>query len=132
MARAKVASVIALVEGRILLVKRAIEPAYGRWALPGGFVEDGESIEDAGRRETAEETGLEVTPVRSVGIYGDLVEVHVLEARVVAGAPAALDETLEIGLFSFDEIPWDGLAFPSTSAALRDYLAQRGVAEKET
>ena len=68
--------------------------------------------------------GLDVTPGRSVGVYGDPVEVHVFEARVVAGSPAALDESLEIGLFTVDEIPWDDLAFPTTAAALQDYLAQ--------
>lgn len=57
--------------GRILLIRRANEPFKGRWAIPGGRIEENESAEDCLRREMKEETGLDVEPVKLIGIYSD-------------------------------------------------------------
>jgi ADP-ribose pyrophosphatase YjhB (NUDIX family) len=111
--------------GRIVLIKRAIAPAYGQWVIPGGFVDRGETVEDAAVRETREETELEVRLTGLLNIYsypGSVVVVVVYTASPIGGTPRAADEALEIGLFQAGEIPWQELAFPSTRDALRDYL----------
>lgn len=115
-------------EGQILLVKRAIEPAYGKWVFPGGFVDRGERVEEAAIRETREESNLLVRVARLLNIYSypdHPVIVIVFVAEPVGGQVSAGDETLEARTFPPDTIPWSDLAFPSTAQALRDYLAAR-------
>jgi ADP-ribose pyrophosphatase YjhB (NUDIX family) len=110
---------------RIVLVKRAIAPAYGKWVIPGGFVDRGETVPEAAVRETREETDLEVRLTGLLNIYsypGSVVVVVAYTAAPIGGVPRAADEALDIGLFRPGEIPWADLAFPSTRDALRDYL----------
>jgi 8-oxo-dGTP diphosphatase len=116
---------IVSLEGRILLLRRGIEPSYGKWVFPGGFVDRGEELEDAAVRETREETNLGVRITRLLNVYSTkdhpvIVIVYVGEA--VDGQPSAGDEALEVDLFNPSKIPWDELAFPNTSQALREYL----------
>jgi 8-oxo-dGTP diphosphatase len=120
-----VAGAIFELDGGIVLIRRGIEPGYGRWTFPGGFVERGERAEAAAERETLEETGVSVRVAGMLGLYtyeGQVPAVAVFAARAVAGEPAPLDETLEVRSFPRDELPWDALAFPSTGHALKDYL----------
>jgi 8-oxo-dGTP diphosphatase len=116
---------IVSLEGRILLLRRGIEPSYGKWVFPGGFVDRGEELEEAAVRETREETNLGVRITRLLNIYstqGHPVIVIVYVGEAVEGQPSAGDEALEVGLFHPSEIPWDQLAFPNTNQALREYL----------
>ncbi len=118
--------VIVPFDGGIVLVRRAIDPSYGKWVFPGGYVDRGETLEGAAIRETREEAGLEVRLTRLVGLYsytGKPVILAVFAGEATGGALAVDDESLEIKAFPSDGIPWDELAFPSTRQALRDYLA---------
>jgi ADP-ribose pyrophosphatase YjhB (NUDIX family) len=123
------ACAIPTLDGKIVLLKRGIEPSYGKWVFPGGFLDRGERVEDAAIRETWEEVNLQVEITRLLNVYsypGYPVVVIVYAARVVGGELRAMDETLEVRTFSPTEVPWDELAFPSTRDALTDYLALAG------
>ena len=112
-------------DGRIWLLRRAHHEGAGRWSFPGGFVELGETVEDAARRETREEMEIEVDLGPLVGLYSraeDRVVLAVFEARAL-GIPRETDEASEVRAFAPDELPWDELAFWSTTQALRDALA---------
>ena len=119
------AGTIFAVEGKIILARRAIEPAYGKWVFPGGFVDRGETIEAAALRETREEMNVEVELAELINVYSyddTLVVVLVYAAEVVGGEPVAADECLEVQGYEPGKIPWDDLAFTSTRDALRDYI----------
>ena len=109
----------------LALVRRAIEPGYGKWTFPGGYVDRGEEITLAALREAKEEAGLDVRLDHLVNIYsyaGRAPVIVVYAATMISGDLAVDDEGLEAREFSLDEIPWDDLAFRSTREALRDYL----------
>lgn len=111
--------------GEVLLLRRGFDPGKGQWTFPGGFVDLGESVEDAARRETLEELELEVELGRLVGVYSraeDRVVLLVWEA-VALGDPRTTPEATEVRAFAPSAIPWDDLAFWSTERALRDLLA---------
>src|SRR5262245_65741208 len=102
------------------MLRRAIEPAYGKWVFPGGYVDRGESLEDAARREAKEEIGAVIRLTRLVNVYsytGRPVIVVVYEADVVGGEMRGGVEALEVRAFEPAEIPWEALAFRSTSEA---------------
>jgi ADP-ribose pyrophosphatase YjhB (NUDIX family) len=113
--------------GGIVLLRRAIDPGYGKWVFPGGFVDRGERVEDAARRETLEESCLEVRVTSLLNVYsypGRPIVVVVFTAEALGGELQAADESLEARAFPPAEIPWNDLAFPSTFDALRDYVAR--------
>lgn len=123
-----VGTIISDGRGRLVLVRRAIEPGYGLWVFPGGYVDRGEEIRAAAIREAREESGLDVRLDGLVNIYsysGRPLIIVVYAATAIGGALCADDECLEARLFGSDEIPWDALAFQSTTDALRDYLSGR-------
>jgi ADP-ribose pyrophosphatase YjhB (NUDIX family) len=108
----------------ILLMRRGFQPNRGKWSMPGGFVDLGESVEEAAIRETQEEMNLEIELQGLVGVYSrstDRIVVVVYAART-EGTPTRTEEALEVGAFRPTTIPWHELAFWSDGRALRDYL----------
>ena len=114
--------------GEIILIRRGIEPGKGWWAQPGGFLEVDETVNQAAIRETLEETGLLVEPGELIGLYTRLeaaVVTLAFEARIVGGTAAPTPEATEVRAFAPEEIPWSGIAFATTTWALRDWLERR-------
>ena len=122
-----VAGSILLKDNRVLLCKRAIEPRYGKWTLPAGFVENFESTSDAAEREALEEAGVIIKTER---LYAHINVVHVCQVHCFyLGKILKLDlpyghETLEIKFFSEQEIPWSELSFPTVEKTLRYYFKE--------
>ena len=115
-------------DGRVILLRRGFDPGRGLWTFPGGFVDLGESVPDAARRETDEELGMAIELESLVGVYSrpeDRVVLIVYRALAV-GRPQTTPEAAEVRAFAPTEIPWSELAFWSTEQALRDALAQTG------
>jgi len=121
-----VGTIIGNQRGEVVLVRRAIEPGYGLWVFPGGYVDKGEVVTSAAIREAREEAGLEIRIDRLLNVYsydGRPLVVIVYAATAVGTDLNHDDECLEARWFRPDEIPWDQLAFDSTREGLRDYLA---------
>jgi ADP-ribose pyrophosphatase YjhB (NUDIX family) len=109
-------------DGRVILLRRGFEPGQGLWTFPGGFVELGESVEEAARRETVEELGMAIEIDGLVGVYSraeERVVLIVYRARAL-GLPHTSAEATEVRAFDVDNLPWNELAFWSTERALRD------------
>ena len=112
-------------QNRVVLVKRAIEPGYGKWVFPGGYVDRGEEVRAAAVREAREETGLEVRLERLINIYsytGRVPVIVVYSATMMGGCLGCDDEGLEARFFEPETIPWEELAFRSTREALQEFL----------
>lgn len=125
-----VGTIIRTAAERIVLVRRAIDPGYGKWVFPGGYVDRGEEVALAAVREAREESGLDVRIDSLVNIYsyaGRTPIVVVYAATAIGGELCADDECLEACAFEPSEIPWDELAFRSTKEALIDYLKLQGI-----
>jgi ADP-ribose pyrophosphatase YjhB (NUDIX family) len=124
-----VAGCIIECDDRILLCRRAIEPRHGLWTVPAGFMENDETLEQAALRETREEACAE--PVLS-GLYGVynipyVSQIYVIfRARLEAPVFSPGAESLEVELFSEDQVPWDELAFRVVHATLERYYRDRG------
>jgi ADP-ribose pyrophosphatase YjhB (NUDIX family) len=115
-------------DGDLVLIRRGIEPGYGSWAQPGGFLEIDETAHEGAIRETLEETGYLVEPTEIVGIYTRpqaAVVVVAWEARVVGGQARSSAESLEVKSFAPGALPWPHIAFQTTVWALRDWLQLR-------
>jgi ADP-ribose pyrophosphatase YjhB (NUDIX family) len=112
-------------DGSVILLRRGIEPGYGAWAQPGGFLEIDETAIQGAVRETLEETGYHVEPSRLVGLYSRPqagIVVVAYEARVTGGEARTCLEALEITPFAPEDIPWGGIAFNTSTWALRDWV----------
>ena len=115
-------------DGRILLCKRAIEPRYGLWTVPAGFMENGESTEQAAIRETLEEAGAQVniTSLYSIFSIPHISQVYMLfRGELRHGDYHPGQESLECRLFSEREIPWEKLAFPVVRETLQRYYLDK-------
>lgn len=116
-------------DGGVVMVRRSIDPGYGLWVVPGGFVDVGEPVEEAVVRETLEEARLAVRVERLLNVYSYRDSSTVVVAyltKYLGGELAAGDEALEARVFAPAEIPWDEIPFRSTRAALTEYLRLRG------
>lgn len=123
-----VAGCLALWEDRVLLCRRAIEPRYGLWTLPAGFMENEETTSEAAARETLEEANARV---EIEGLYTLFNLPHISQVYLMfRGRLADLDfgpgtESLEVALFRESEIPWDEIAFPAVKETLRLFCEDR-------
>lgn len=112
-------------EGKVLLCKRAIEPRLGYWTLPAGFMENGETTPEGAARETWEEalarvSNLELYRIIDVPFINQVYMFY--RCDVDDGEFGVGPESLESGLYTESEIPWDEIAFPVVKEALRDYF----------
>ena len=111
-------------DDRILLVRRSIEPRYGYWTLPAGYLELNEAASAGAEREAWEEARARIEIEGLLAIY-DIPRISqvqlIYRARLLDQAIAAGPESLEVGLFAWEEIPWAELAFPSVRWALDHY-----------
>ena len=115
-------------DDKVLLCRRAIEPRYGLWTLPGGFMENGESTAQAAIRETLEEANARILIGDLYSMYSlpYIDQVHILfRARLLDLDFSPGSESLEVKLFSEAEIPWDEIAFRPIRLSLEHYFAER-------
>jgi ADP-ribose pyrophosphatase YjhB (NUDIX family) len=120
-------------DGRLLLLRRAIEPRHGAWTFPGGFMEIDETTEECAAREAMEEVGVAVTVDGLTGLYsrpgphpGPGIVSIVYHGTVRAGeTPAPGREALEARWFDPSDIPWGELAYDTTRWALQAWVDQR-------
>ncbi len=115
-------------QDQVLLCKRAIEPRYGLWTLPAGFMELGESTADGAMRETLEEAGARVELGRLFSVFDipHVDQVHMFYLATLKDLNfAAGVESLEVKLFKEEDIPWNLIAFRTITATLRFYFHDR-------
>lgn len=114
---------------RVLLCRRAIEPRSGFWTIPAGYMEMGETVAEGAQREAWEEARARIAIDGVLALYSisRLSQVQVIfRARWAEPGFAAGPESLEVRQFSWDEIPWNEIAFPSVRWALRTWYDTRG------
>jgi 8-oxo-dGTP diphosphatase len=112
----------------IVLVRRAIQPGYGKWVFPGGFVDRGEAVLSAAVREAREEAGVDIRIDHLLNVYsypGLAPVIIVYVATMTGGTLVCDDEGLEVRFFHRETIPWEELAFRSTHEALKEFLDRR-------
>jgi ADP-ribose pyrophosphatase YjhB (NUDIX family) len=121
-------------EDKILLCRRAIEPRLGYWTVPAGFMENGETMQNAAARECQEEAlaTVEIGSLLAVVNVTHAAQVHVMfRARLLAPVFGAGTESLEVGLYREADIPWGDLAFPSGEFTLRKFFADRAAGRED-
>lgn len=114
-------------KGKILLAKRAIQPRYGTWTIPAGFMELDETVQAGAARECYEETEAKVKDIKLFGVYNTIINSQVytiFRAQLDGNHFAPTIESLEVKLFDPKDIPWDNIAFPSVETALKRYIKE--------
>ncbi len=115
-------------EGRILLCRRSIEPCYGKWTLPAGYLENGESVAAGAKRETFEEARARVEILSPYALYNicHVNQIYLMfRARLKDNNFRAGSESLEVNLFTEDDIPWQKIAFRVIKETLIQYFKDR-------
>jgi ADP-ribose pyrophosphatase YjhB (NUDIX family) len=113
---------------QVLLCKRNIEPRWGKWTLPAGFMELGETTAEGAARETDEEAGaqFEMEDLFTVMNVARVGQVHLFyRARLLSDQFNPGHETIEARLFNEADIPWDEIAFKTVKETLQRYFADR-------
>ncbi|HET7369859.1 MAG TPA: NUDIX hydrolase [Gammaproteobacteria bacterium] len=112
-------------EGRILICRRAIQPRYGYWTLPAGFMENAETTAEAAARETQEEALADVRILEPLALVNvaRIDQVHLMyRAEMISGDFAPGPESLDVSLVTETEVPWEQIAFPSVRFTLKHYF----------
>lgn len=115
-------------EGKILLCRRAIEPRYGYWTLPAGFMENDETAAQAALRETLEEAGAQVELLAPFSLISvpRVNQVHLFYSARLAGLDFKPgEESLEVALYEEGQVPWKDIAFRTVGLTLRFWFADR-------
>jgi ADP-ribose pyrophosphatase YjhB (NUDIX family) len=115
-------------DNKILLCRRSIEPCYGKWTLPAGYLENGETVSAGARRETFEEARARVEILAPYALYNICYvnQIYLMfRARLIDNNFGPGSESLEVRLFSETEIPWDEIAFRVIEETLVQYLKDR-------
>ncbi|OQY49871.1 MAG: hypothetical protein B6230_07385 [Desulfobacteraceae bacterium 4572_89] len=125
-----VACTIAETKNGVVLQRRNKEPKKGYWVLPGGYVDRGETLEEAAKREFFEETGLHTKINGLLGTYsypGEANIIIVYHSDITGGTIRPCHESMSIDEFKKNKIPWDHLAFDTTRKALQKYTEKNNL-----
>jgi ADP-ribose pyrophosphatase YjhB (NUDIX family) len=125
-----VVGAVASWQGRVLMCRRAIEPGRGKWTIPAGYMELGETPEQGAAREAMEEACARLAIGALIGVYSipRIGQVQLIyRAELTGGAYAAGAESLEAALYAWDDIPRAEIAFPTVHWALDDWRAAEGL-----
>ena len=123
-----VAGCIPVWENKVLMCRRAIEPRYGLWTLPAGFMENDETTVEAAERETREEACTNVVGSRLFALFNlpQINQVYmVFLSRLVSPEFAPGEESLDCNLYQQDEVPWNEIAFPTITYSLKFFFEDR-------
>jgi len=115
-------------DGKILLCRRAIEPRSGKWTLPAGYLENGETVAQGARRETFEEAGARIEIIAPYAMFNIcyVSQIYVMfRARLLDGHIEAGSESSEVRFFSEKDMPWDQIAFTVIEKTLRQYFKDK-------
>tara|TARA_R110002126_G_scaffold245924_2_gene388964 strand:- start:1632 stop:2183 length:552 start_codon:yes stop_codon:yes gene_type:complete len=122
-----IAASVATKGDKILLCRRAIDPRKGFWTLPAGFMEVGETVEDAAKREAREEANADISLGQVLAVYSvpRIAQVHVMFRAELVSDISPGPESEEVALFDWKDLPWANLAFPTVVWALTHFSSVR-------